>query len=120
MQQGFQIRHRLIQVDHFWFKHLLAAKSQQLPGKVCAPVHDAFLVMAPIEQASRVIEHMTTIMEEVALRLCGFPIKVDHQPIYPGQRWIEDDPDIIGMRDLVLSCLSRVEAKAGVKVLTSA
>ena len=88
--------------------------------QLCAPVHDAFLVMAPLEQASRVVEHMTTIMEEVALRLCGFPIKVDHQPIYPGQRWIEDDPDIRGMRDLVLSCLSRAETASGARVLTCA
>jgi hypothetical protein len=59
-----------------------------------------------------VVEHMTTIMAEVALQLCGFPILVEHQILYPGQRLIEDDPDIVGMRDLVLSCLSRAEARA--------
>jgi hypothetical protein len=37
---------------------------------------------------------------------------VEHQVLYPGQRLMEDDPDTIGMRDLVLSCLSRAEAKA--------
>jgi hypothetical protein len=80
--------------------------------QICCPVHDAFLVIAPLEEAGRAVEHMTAIMEETALRMCGFPIKVDHQILTPGQRLVEDDPDVIGMRDLVLSCLARVEAKA--------
>jgi len=55
---------------------------------------------------------MTTIMEETALRMCAFPIKVDHQILTPGRRLVEDDPDVIGMRDRVLSCLARVKARA--------
>ncbi len=80
--------------------------------QVCCPVHDAFLVKAPVEHAARTVEQMTAIMEETALRLCGFPIRADHQILYPGQRLVEDDPDVTSMRDLVLSCLSRAEARA--------
>src|SRR4029077_14645145 len=32
--------------------------------QICCPVHDAFLVMAPLEQAGETVEHMTAVMEE--------------------------------------------------------
>jgi hypothetical protein len=80
--------------------------------QICCPVHDAFLVVAPLEKATETIADVTEIMEDVALKLCGYPIKVDHQPLFPGQRLIdfEDDEDK-AMRDRVLRLLRRVEAK---------
>jgi hypothetical protein len=53
--------------------------------RICAPVHDAFLIMAPIDRLPVDIERMCACMEEAsALVLNGFGLRTDkHVFLYP-------------------------------------
>jgi DNA polymerase I len=51
--------------------------------EVCAPVHDAFLIQAPLDQIEAVVARARVLMEEAARMVTGgFPIPVDAK-IYP-------------------------------------
>ena len=53
--------------------------------QVCAPIHDAFLIMAPINRLQEDIRKMRTYMEEASsVILGGFRLRTDvHVFIYP-------------------------------------
>ena len=40
---------------------------------VCAPVHDAFLIAAPVERLEEDVEQMIAIMRKAGERICGIP-----------------------------------------------
>ena len=51
--------------------------------EVCAPVHDAFLIQAPLDQVDAIVERARAIMKEAAMMVTdGFRIPVDAK-IYP-------------------------------------
>lgn len=58
--------------------------------RVCAPVHDAFLVEAPIEQIDEVVQRTQAIMGRAAkLILNGFEVRSEALVISYPQRWVQ-------------------------------
>jgi hypothetical protein len=52
--------------------------------EVCAPVHDAFLLAAPVDQLDQNIEAMISIMHKSGQRICGIPVRAACETIV---RW---------------------------------
>jgi DNA polymerase-1 len=63
--------------------------------EVCAPVHDAFLICAPLDQIDARVEQMKAIMEEASrIVLDGFTIKADC-PEFDGNGKLLEFPQIV-------------------------
>jgi hypothetical protein len=45
--------------------------------EVCAPVHDAFLIAAPLARLDRDIETMVAIMQKAGTRVAGIPVRAE-------------------------------------------
>jgi DNA polymerase-1 len=52
---------------------LAAVAAVEAGIKVCAPVHDAFLIAAPVERLEEDVEQMIAIMRKAGERICGIP-----------------------------------------------
>lgn len=58
---------------------------------VCCPVHDAFLIEGPADQAEEVIARTQEIMAEAsAITLDGFRLRSDAKIVMPGERYHDD------------------------------
>jgi DNA polymerase I-like protein with 3'-5' exonuclease and polymerase domains len=55
--------------------------------EVCAPVHDAFLIQAPINRLDEHVEHMRALMKKAGEAVTGgFPVRTDATIVrYPGR-----------------------------------
>jgi DNA polymerase-1 len=58
--------------------------------KVCAPVHDAFLIEAPLDCLEEHVEAMRAIMSRAGVAVCGLPIGTDAKIIRYPDRYMED------------------------------
>lgn len=58
--------------------------------EVCAPVHDAFLIAAPLERLERDVESMRTIMSKAGSAVAGIPIRTKANVIRYPDRYMED------------------------------
>lgn len=80
--------------------------------KVCAPVHDAILIEAPLDElestAARAKELMTTASEDI---LGGFALRSDVDMIQYPNRYVSERG--LGMWDLVMSLISKRRQSAG-------
>ncbi len=58
---------------------------------VCCPVHDAFLIEGPVDQAEDIIARTQEIMAEAsALVLAGFRLRSDVKIVMPGERYHDE------------------------------
>jgi DNA polymerase I-like protein with 3'-5' exonuclease and polymerase domains len=83
--------------------------------QVAAPVHDAFLILAPVDRLEHDIARMRAIMESAGTAVTGgMPVFADLKPemkVLPGGRY--RDKRGTKMWDTVLSLLPEPQAKAG-------
>ena len=54
---------------------LAAVAAVEAGIELCAPVHDAFLIAAPVERLDQDIEAMICIMHKAGKRICGIPVR---------------------------------------------
>jgi hypothetical protein len=45
--------------------------------EVCAPVHDAFLIAAPLDRLNHGVEHMLAIMRRAGAQVAGIPVRAE-------------------------------------------
>lgn len=57
---------------------------------VVAPVHDAFLIEAPIEELDQRTAEMQDAMTQASRSVCGIPIRTEAKLIRPGERFAEE------------------------------
>lgn len=58
---------------------------------VCCPVHDAFLIEGPADQAEEIVDRTQEIMAEAsAITLDGFRLRSDAKIVMPGERYHDD------------------------------
>ena len=57
---------------------------------VCAPIHDAFLIAAPLERLDDDIEKMQAIMTQAGISVAGLPIKTEAKVFRFPDRYMED------------------------------
>jgi hypothetical protein len=70
--------------------------------EVCAPVHDAFLIAAPLDRLDQDVGHMQALMTEAGSAVTGgFPVRTDAQVVCWPQRYM--DPGGKNMWDRVMS-----------------
>jgi DNA polymerase I-like protein with 3'-5' exonuclease and polymerase domains len=78
--------------------------------EVCAPIHDAFLIQAPLERLDRDVEHMSTLMTEAGRAVTGgFPVRTDPKVVRYPDRYMDEGGQ--AMWDRVTALLS-AEARA--------
>jgi DNA polymerase I-like protein with 3'-5' exonuclease and polymerase domains len=58
--------------------------------KVCAPVHDAFLIAASRERLEHDVEAMRDIMTNAGLLVCGVPVRTEAKLIRYPNRYMEE------------------------------
>jgi hypothetical protein len=69
----------------------LTAIGAMLAGiKVCAPVHDAFLIAASREQLQQDVEAMRNIMTRAGLLVCGVAVRTEAKLIRYPNRYLEE------------------------------
>jgi DNA polymerase I-like protein with 3'-5' exonuclease and polymerase domains len=58
---------------------------------VCAPVHDAFLIQAPLEQLDEHVEHMRALMTKAGEAVTGgFPVRTDATLVRYPDRYMDE------------------------------
>jgi DNA polymerase-1 len=78
--------------------------------KIVAPVHDAFMAEAPVDQAEDVSAALDRVMRDAsAVVLRGYELPTDKQLIRPGQRYFDDRGE--AMWNTVNRLLTRLEAR---------
>ena len=76
--------------------------------RVCAPVHDAVLIEAPIEELDDRIRHTQTIMREAsALILSGFELETDVKVVRYPDRYMDERGE--GMWATIMELMARFE-----------
>ena len=82
----------LMQSDGAEMMRVAAIAATEACIPVVAPVHDAFLVCAPIDQLDRVRAEMSEIMGKAARAVCGIDVRVDVKTwTYPDRYMTEDE-----------------------------
>ena len=84
---------------------------------ICAPIHDAFLLEAPIDRIEEDTAALRAIMRAAGTAVVGVPVetdpiekmKVEKKFIYPGERYVDDRGT--KMWDRVMGLLKMVEHK---------
>jgi DNA polymerase I-like protein with 3'-5' exonuclease and polymerase domains len=56
---------------------------------ICAPVHDAFLIMAPLDRLDADIAAMRAIMSAAGTAIIGIPVRTDAKVILPPARYMD-------------------------------
>jgi len=79
---------------------------------VCAPIHDAFLLQAPIEDIEKDTAALRAIMEAAGTAVVGVPVDTDKKIIRPPERYVDDRG--IAMWNKVMGLLEMVERKKDV------
>jgi hypothetical protein len=57
---------------------------------ICAPIHDAFLLEAPIEHIERDTAALRAIMRAAGTAVVGMPIETDAKIIRPPDRYVDE------------------------------
>jgi DNA polymerase-1 len=79
--------------------------------EVCCPVHDAFLISAPIERIDADVEKMRAIMKKAGRVVAGIDVRVDAKIVKAPDRY--KDKRGVEMWDLVIGLLERIEREGG-------
>src|SRR4051794_11627151 len=59
--------------------------------EVCAPIHDAFLIQAPLERLDEQVEHMRTLMTKAGEAVTGgFPVRTDATVVRFPDRYMDE------------------------------
>ena len=59
--------------------------------EVCAPVHDAFLIAAPLNRLDEQVEHMRTLMTKAGEAVTGgFPVRTDATVVRFPDRYMDE------------------------------
>jgi DNA polymerase I-like protein with 3'-5' exonuclease and polymerase domains len=77
--------------------------------EVCAPVHDAFLIAAPLERLDEDVAHMREIMSQAGEAVCGLPIRTEAQVVRYPDRYMDEKG--IEMWNLVVQLVHVPEAR---------
>jgi hypothetical protein len=77
---------------------------------VCAPVHDAFLIMAPLDCLEADVAAMRAIMTAAAEAIIGIPIRTDAKIVLPPDRYM--DPRGEKTWNKIMGLLEVVESQA--------
>ena len=77
--------------------------------EVCAPVHDAFLICAPLERIEADVEAMRTVIDEAARTvLDGFPIQTEAKIVRYPDRYMDKRGVVMWLR--VMRLLAQFES----------
>jgi DNA polymerase I-like protein with 3'-5' exonuclease and polymerase domains len=57
---------------------------------ICAPVHDAFLIAAPVEDIARDVAAMRAIMTAAGEAVVGMPVRTDAEIVLPPDRYMDE------------------------------
>jgi hypothetical protein len=76
---------------------------------ICAPIHDAFLLEAPIERIEEDTAALRAIMRAAGTAVVGVPIETDAKIIRPPQRYVDDRG--VAMWNKVMGLLEAIERK---------
>jgi DNA polymerase I len=76
---------------------------------ICAPIHDAFLLEAPIERIEEGTAALRAIMRAAGTAVVGVPIETDAKIIRPPERYVDDRG--VAMWNKVMGLLDVVERK---------
>jgi DNA polymerase I len=76
---------------------------------ICAPVHDAFLLEAPIEHIEKDTAVLQAIMRAAGTAVVGVPIETDAKIIYPPDRYVDERG--VAMWNKVMRLLDLVERR---------
>ena len=74
-----------------------------------APVHDAFLIAAPLKRLDEDVAHMREIMSKAGEAVCGLPIRTDAQVVRYPNRYMDEKE--IEMWNLVVQMVHVPEAR---------
>jgi len=77
--------------------------------EVCAPVHDAFLITAPLERLDEDVAHMREIMSQAGEAVCGIRVRTDAQVVRYPDRYMDEKG--IDMWNLVVNLVHVPEAR---------
>jgi DNA polymerase-1 len=78
--------------------------------EVACPVHDAFLIVSPLDRLDRAVEHMREIMGRASEVVTGgLRIRVDAKLVTPGSRYMDDRGR--AMWDKITDLLQRCEER---------
>ena len=89
---------------------LAAIAATEAGIEVCAPVHDAFLIAAPIERINEETARMRLIMSAAGQAVAGLPIATDVKPVLYPDRYM--DPRGLKMWETVQAQLAPLKQKA--------
>lgn len=79
--------------------------------EVCAPIHDAFLIQAPLGQLDERVEHMRTLMTQAGEAVTGgFPVRTDATVVRYPDRYMDEGGR--AMWDRVMALLSEQAREA--------
>ena len=81
-----------MQADGAEMMRLAAIAATEAGIEVCAPVHDAFLIAAPLEVLDEHVSLMRDLMTKASLVVTGgVPIRTDAKTIRFPDRYVEDE-----------------------------
>jgi DNA polymerase-1 len=80
--------------------------------EVCCPVHDAFLISAPVDRIDADVEKMSAIMKKAGRVVAGIDVRVDAKIVRAPDRY--KDKRGVEMWDLVIGLLEQVEREGSV------
>ena len=81
-----------MQADGAEMMRLAAIAATEAGIEVCAPVHDAFLIAAPLEVLDEHVSRMRDLMTKASLVVTGgVPIRTDAKTIRFPDRYVEDE-----------------------------
>jgi DNA polymerase-1 len=82
--------------------------------EVCAPVHDAFLISAPIDRIDEDVAKMQEIMAKAGRLVTGIEVRTDAEIVRSPDRYM--DPRGAPMWDRVINLLDSVESEQATEV----
>jgi DNA polymerase I-like protein with 3'-5' exonuclease and polymerase domains len=77
--------------------------------RICAPIHDAFLLEAPIKRIEEDTAALQSIMRAAGTAVVGVPIETDAKIIRPPERYVDDRG--VAMWNKVMGLLEAIERK---------
>ena len=78
--------------------------------RIGAPIHDAFLLVSPIDQLSADVEAMRSIMRAAGETIVGIPVRTEAKIVLPPNRYMDERG--IDTWNKVMGLLHRVEVRA--------
>jgi hypothetical protein len=77
--------------------------------EVCAPIHDAFLIMAPLERLEDDVRRMQAIMTDAGRLVTGIPVLTDATIVRHPDRYMDEGG--FQMWETVMALLARAEVE---------